>query len=254
MTDFLRISVITPSYNQGNFIRDTIESILSQNYKNFEHIIVDGGSTDGTIEILKEYSHLKWISEKDNGAAAAINKGLKIANGGIIAWLNSDDYYDSGVFDTVNKIFSGNKELDFISGNLTYVNENKNILFEDKTYNYGFDYLINCSADVIRQPAIFFTKRILLKTGFLNDKLKLVFDYELFVRMLKMTNPYFVNKNFAFYRDYGNTLTRRNLRKQALEIYMVSRRYGGRIFTNLNKQNVKKLIYPGSFKIITEKN
>jgi len=253
MNDSLKISVVTPSLNQGRFIRDTIESVLSQNYNNFEHIIVDGGSTDDTLNILKEYSHLNWISEKDKGASNAINKGLKIADGEIITWLNSDDYYDSGVFDLVNTIFSGNGELDFLSGNLTYVDENKKILFEDETYNYDYKYLINYSADVIRQASIFFTKRLFLKTGYLDEDLKIVFDYELFIRMLKITNPYFVNKNFAFYRDYGNTLTRKNLRKQAFEIFKVSGKFGGKLFSKLNRQNIKKLLFPGNFTIKTAK-
>ncbi len=254
MKDLLKISVITPSLNQGSFIRDTIESVISQNYKNFEHIIIDGGSTDDTIEILKEYSHLKWISEKDNGAANAINKGLKMTDGEVITWLNSDDYYDLGVFDLVNEIYSDNKELDFLSGNLTYVDKNKRILFEDKTYNYNYEYLINYSADVIRQASIFFTNRLFRKTGYLDEDLKIVFDYELFIRMLKITKPYFVDNNFAFYRDYGNTLTRRNLRKQAFEIFKVSRKYGGMFFSKLNRQNVKKILFPGSFLIKTVKD
>ena len=88
------VSIITPSYNQGRFIRQTIESVLNQKYPNIEYIIVDGGSSDNTLEIIKEYEgKIKWISEKDNGQSDAINKGFSMANGEIIAWLNSDDIY-----------------------------------------------------------------------------------------------------------------------------------------------------------------
>src|SRR5205085_4919715 len=101
----VKISIITPSYNQGRFIRDTIESVLNQNYPNFEHIVIDAVSNDNTVEILKEYPHLKWISEKDKGAADAINKGMKMATGEITTWLNSDDYFEQNIFSYVEKQF-----------------------------------------------------------------------------------------------------------------------------------------------------
>ena len=87
----LKISIVTCSYNQAEFIRQNIESVLNQNYPNFEHLIIDGGSTDGTIEILKEYPHLNWVSEPDRGQSDALNKGFRKASGDIIAWINSDD-------------------------------------------------------------------------------------------------------------------------------------------------------------------
>ena len=93
-----RISVVTPTYNQGKYIRDTIESVLKQNYENFEHIVIDGGSTDETVSILKSYPHLHWVSERDRGQTHALNKGFRKATGEIIAWINSDDWYADGVF------------------------------------------------------------------------------------------------------------------------------------------------------------
>jgi glycosyltransferase involved in cell wall biosynthesis len=128
----LEFSIITPSYNQGKFIRDTIESILSQDYKNIEHIVIDGQSTDNTIEILNEYPHLIWISEQDKGAANAINKGVCIAKGDIIAWINSDDYYEKNVFNDIARVFEENPEISFVYGNLIFVNETKKILHIDK--------------------------------------------------------------------------------------------------------------------------
>jgi glycosyltransferase involved in cell wall biosynthesis len=86
--EFPFISVVTPSLNQGMYIEENIKSVLNQKYPNFEHIIIDGGSTDGTIDILKEYRHLIWISEKDRGQSEAINKGFRKAKGDIIGWLN----------------------------------------------------------------------------------------------------------------------------------------------------------------------
>lgn len=87
----LKISVVTVSFNQGRFIRQNIESVLNQGYTNFEHVIIDGGSTDETVSILKEYPHLNWVSEKDKGQSDGLNKGFRKATGEIIVWINSDD-------------------------------------------------------------------------------------------------------------------------------------------------------------------
>lgn len=100
---FPMISIITPSLNCGAYIEQCIQSVLVQNYSNFEHIIMDGGSQDETVEILKKYPHLRWISEPDRGEADALNKALKMTQGDIIAWLNADDYYLEGVFERVSQ-------------------------------------------------------------------------------------------------------------------------------------------------------
>jgi len=100
-----KITIVTPSFNQGNFIDENIQSVLTQNYPNFEHIIIDGGSIDGTVDILKKYSHLKWVSEPDRGQASALNKGFRMATGDVIGWLNSDDSYLPGTFEVVARAF-----------------------------------------------------------------------------------------------------------------------------------------------------
>ena len=91
----MKISIITPSFNQGKYIEQTILSVLNQSYKNFEHIICDGGSTDGTVDVLKKYKHLIWVSEEDEGQSDALSKALSMSSGDIIGWINSDDYYYS---------------------------------------------------------------------------------------------------------------------------------------------------------------
>ena len=242
-----KFSIITPSLNQGRFIRDTIESVLSQNYLNFEHIIIDGGSNDDTINILKEYSHLKWISEKDNGPSNAINKGFKMASGDIFNWLNSDDYYDKNVFQTVDKFFSENNTVNLLFGNLTIVDIKGKVLFKDKTHKITKNYLVNISADVVRQPCSFFTSDLFKKVGGLDEDLSLVFDYDLFLRMLDFTKSDYINMNLAFYREYPATLTRKNISKQAKEIFKVSRKHGGNIISKLNYTNMKKILFPSKY-------
>jgi glycosyltransferase involved in cell wall biosynthesis len=244
----LTFSVITPSYNQGRFIRDTIKSVLDQDYSNFEHIIIDGGSTDSTLSVLREYKHLKWISEKDNGPANAINKGFSMASGDIYCWINSDDYYDKDVFHSVARFFE-DRSVKLLFGNLTFVNEKKEILFKDKTYKLTKDYLINVNADVVRQPCSFFSSILYKEVGGLDENLKMAFDYDLFIRMLERTEPYFIDRNLAFYREYPTTLTRSNISKQAKEIFKISRKYGGRLISRLNYTNIKKILLPGRFQV-----
>ena len=124
-----KISIITPSYNQGNYLEQTIDSVLSQNYQNLEYIIIDGGSTDNSVEIIKKHQkHLHyWVSEKDSGQSEAINKGLKIAGGEIINWLNSDDYYTANALKTVAEHFEDESVL-VVSGR-SDIWKNEKILF-----------------------------------------------------------------------------------------------------------------------------
>ena len=114
----MKISIITPSLNQGNYIKDCIESVINQNYNNFEHIIIDGDSDDNTFEVINNYNHLRVVREKDSGPASAINKGFKLASGEIVAWLNADDYYDSNVLQKINSVFEENPKVEFVYGNL----------------------------------------------------------------------------------------------------------------------------------------
>ena len=115
MTEKLLISIITPSLNRADMIVTAIESVLTQNYPYFEHIIVDGGSTDGTLELLKKYPHLHVISGKDKGLYDALNKGIAMAHGSIIGQLNTDDYYEPGVFSTIGRVFYKNASIDAVS-------------------------------------------------------------------------------------------------------------------------------------------
>ncbi len=239
----LKFSIITPSYNHGRFIRNTIESVLNQNYENFEHIIIDDGSKDNTISILKEYPHLNWLTQKNEGPAKAVNKGFQMATGDIFCWINSDDYFDDNIFSEIENLFLSQHNLELIIGNITVVDIYNNIISRDKTYPFDINYLLNVSADVIRQPPSFYTKKIVRKVKGLDETLDLAFDYDLFLKMLHYTRPLFIDKNLAYYRDYPTTLSRSRVRKQSLEIFCISRKYGGRLISKLNKTNLKKFIF-----------
>src|SRR3990167_2201074 len=123
-------SIITPSLNQGCFIEEVIQCVLAQQYASFEHIIIDGGSTDETVGILQRYQHLQWISELDEGKTQAINKGFGRVNGDILCWICADDYYLPGAFEKVAACFEKEPELKVVVGRAKVVDENGNWLFD----------------------------------------------------------------------------------------------------------------------------
>ncbi|MEC4686370.1 MAG: glycosyltransferase family 2 protein [Nitrospirota bacterium] len=134
----LKVSIITPSYNQGQFIEETILSVKNQDYPNIEHIVIDGGSTDGTLDILKKYDKdIIWLSEPDNGQTHAINKGLRMATGEIIAWVNSDDLLLPHAVSAIEKAFTSNIDAGFIYGNYKIIDTAGNHLLSRKTIKAG---------------------------------------------------------------------------------------------------------------------
>ena len=163
-----KISVLTPSYNMGQFIEENILSVLNQNYKNFEHIIIDGGSTDNTVEILKKYPHLKWVSEPDKGQSDAYNKGLKMVTGDLVLCLNADDYLlNNTVFEKVVEAINNTENREKYSaymGNIYVCNENGEYIGKMKNRNrdYTFDDLLN-KLPVVIHPGTFFNHQVLQK-------------------------------------------------------------------------------------------
>ena len=181
------VSVITPSYNQGKFIRETIESVLSQSYKNLEHIVIDGGSSDETLQILKEYNQLDsrfhFVSEPDNGQCHALNKGLKMAKGKIIGWLNSDDTYLPNAINYAIEALNKQPNWTMVYGNAYYTNKNNERLhpFIAKPVHLK-DLFHNC---LICQPSVFIRKKVLDELGGIDESLDFCMDYDLWIRIAK---------------------------------------------------------------------
>lgn len=196
-----RISVVTPSFNQGQYIERTILSVLEQDYPDFEHIIIDGGSTDNTLDILKKYPHLKWISEKDEGQADALNKGLRMATGEIIAWINSDDWYEPEAFNTVAEWFKENPDKNVVMGNCNLIDKSGKIFYVAENYERGFEEmsLFWITGSIPTQPAIFFRKKLLDEFGYLDKSLNYAMDYDLWMRFAKKNRFYHISKVVANY-------------------------------------------------------
>lgn len=153
-----KIHIVTPSYNQGEFLEDTILSVLGQNYPNLEYLIIDGGSTDNSVEIIKKYEDklAYWVSEKDNGQSEAINKGFKIATGEILGWINSDDMYMPNILNTVSKLMNPENEK-LIYGQCVHIEQVPKVVF---TYGSSiFQHNDISQIDYIIQPSSFWTRK-----------------------------------------------------------------------------------------------
>ena len=180
-----KISIITPSYNQGKFIEETLLSVLNQNYPNLEYIVIDGGSTDNTLEIIKKYEDRLsyWVSEKDSGQSEAINKGFRKATGDIIGWLNSDDILMPGALHRIAQALTEG-QLDFVNGHTVVIDEESNILTshitlkQKKWYARRGIYYVN-------QPAMFWKREILDKVGYLKEDFHTEMDKELLIRIFE---------------------------------------------------------------------
>jgi len=171
------VSIITPTLNSEKFLEKTIQSIASQDYGNIEHIIIDGGSSDNTIGILKKYEkkyNLRWISEKDRGVAEAYDKGIKMAKGDFFGWCSADDYYTEGAIKKIVGIFVDNPETDLAFGacqELDYKTNKFSIIYRNFSYFKNVplkDILNGCSKKQIFQPSLFYRKKIIDKAGPIN--------------------------------------------------------------------------------------
>ena len=215
-----KISIVTPSYNQGQYLEETIRSVLLQGYPNLEYIIIDGGSTDGSIEIIKKYERwiAYWVSEPDTGQAAAINKGFKVAGGDILAWLNSDDLYTEGTLHEIGRFFLRNKDIDLVYGGCLKISNEGKILNAEKAATYNFQKLI--MHNIIAQPSTFFKNTFFAKSGPLNEKMNYCFDVELWVRgsfLFKYKNhPKFFSK-FRYHNDSKTVSQNLLMSKEATE-------------------------------------
>lgn len=224
MKNHIKISIITPTFNQGNYIEETICSIIHQNYPNLEYIIIDGKSTDNTHEIVQKYrSHIHhYISEKDNGQADAINKGLQLATGEVVAWLNADDLYLPDALHLVNQTFLKNPDVDIVMGDvINFVEDNHKEHYHPNSFE-PYDFLSRVS---IHQPGLFWKKKLHLKAGWLDTTLYYLMDYDLWMRFFFNFRYIRINQPLAKFRIHSSAKTFSNPQGLYLEYRKIFSRF-----------------------------
>jgi len=188
MNDLPKISIVTPNFNGAAYLEETILSVLGQNYPNLEYIIVDGGSTDGSVEIIKKYQEQLhwWISESDTGLYDAIQKGFEKSTGELMAWINSDDMYHKNAFFTIAEIFSSFKQVNWLVGTVTSYDELGRTIFCGPSRSFSkFDFY-NGDFKWLQQESVFWRRELWIETGAcLNTNLKYAADFALWIKFFK---------------------------------------------------------------------
>lgn len=205
-----KISIVTPSFNQAEFIEETILSVINQGYPNLEYIIIDGGSTDGSVEIIRKYEkHLAyWVSEPDRGQAHAINKGISKITGDIFGWINSDDLLLPGSLKKIAEAYTSHKNRILLGDIIHHFHEiNKQITIRQK--NVTFSNLINPFKKKViwQQPSTFIPKIIVDSDLLLDESLRYTFDYDWVIRLLQKSTTIYLNETLAVFRVHKKSKT-----------------------------------------------
>jgi glycosyltransferase involved in cell wall biosynthesis len=212
-SDLPKISVITPSYNSGRFIEHTIQSVLSQEYPKLEYIVMDGGSTDNTLEILQKYKgSVNWISEKDSGQSHAINKGFALATGDVLAYLNADDIYEPGALHTVGNYFLKHPTAYWVTGRCRFIDQNDHEIRKlASIYKYIWlfwgSYKALLVIDYVSQPATFWHRTVINKIGYFDETLYYAMDYDYSLRIGKLFKMCRIDRSLAAYRIHSASKT-----------------------------------------------
>jgi glycosyltransferase involved in cell wall biosynthesis len=221
MSDQPLVSIITPSYNQAAFLEQTLRSVLDQDYPNLEYLVVDGGSDDGSVEIIKRYeSRLAWwVSEKDRGQAEAINKGLARAKGDYVTWLNSDDFYLPGAIRSAVEVLQARPETALVYGDVLAVDATGKVTKVLRYANWGLEGLMGFN--IIGQPAVFMRRSALERAGTLDLSYHYLLDHQLWLRVAQQGAMQYVPQQWAaarFHSQSKNVAASANFGKEAYRI------------------------------------
>jgi glycosyltransferase involved in cell wall biosynthesis len=222
LTGYPEISVITPSFNQGVFLERTIKSVLDQNYPNLQYLIIDGGSTDDSVSIIKKYESnlFHWVSEPDRGQADAINKGLMRATGEWVAWQNSDDIYYPGVFHQLAKTAELHPEVDLIIGNLLLIDAKGHPLRDLHYVRPTYNSLV-AEGMVLANQSAFWRRSLHDRIGYLDEGKNYSLDYEWFLRLTKVCKARHVNRIWGGFRIHEMSKTNNPQRRFAEENHLI---------------------------------
>jgi len=241
---FPKISIVTPSYNQAQYLEETIRSVLLQNYPNLEYIIIDGGSTDGSVEIIKKYEPwlTYWESKKDRGQPHAINKGFELSTGEIMAWINSDDFYFPGAFYDIVNLVRENPDSRWYAGTCYY-------LYQDGSKEQQSLIPINHSNielwlihSRLMQPSVFWHRSLWEQAGPLDESLQFSFDYDLWLNFVEYQPfPTFTERALSYFRFHSASKTMLNQEKFTIENKKIWKRHSNLVVSIPKKLKVWKL-------------
>lgn len=271
MMQYPKISIITPVYNRVGMIEQTIHSVLSQDYPNVEYIIIDGGSTDGTVDIIRKYADneairlkgykankvsetspndlitscpnslptqvVRWISEKDNGMYHAIMKGMAMATGEIVAWINSDDMYHTGALHIVGQIFAQLPEVEWLTGTPTLYNAEGRCVKTFSTQYWSWERFKRGDFRWLQQESTFFRKSLFDRVGGLNLQYRLAADFELWCKMFQTAKLYSVNTILGGFRQHGEQLSIEGQNRYEAEVRTICHTYGIRTSIRCRRWN-----------------
>lgn len=218
------VSIVTPSLNQGCFVEQAIKSVLGQDYPNIEYVVVDGGSTDETLGILRRYPHLRWMSERDRGQTDALIKGFREASGSVLAWLNADDYYLPGAVRTaVDALVAGGAGM--VYGRCLHIDACGAVLGATALQKFDLRRELEWGTKV-PQPTTFFTRQAYEAVGGLDVRWSYAMDYDLWLKIAKRFPIREVDATLAAFRFHGASKTGSQADRFWPEVHRISRRHG----------------------------
>jgi glycosyltransferase involved in cell wall biosynthesis len=246
MTEFPRIAIVTPSFNTARYIGVAVRSVLDQAYPNLDYLVMDGGSTDGTQEILRTFGEkVRWVSQKDAGQADAIRRGFENTDGDILTWLNSDDLFCFGAFEAVASFFAAHPDVDVVYGDANYVDANGFFIARCAHVEpYSQKRLFNYS-DFIVQPAAFFRRRAYEAVGGIDPQFHWALDYDLWLKMAPRFKFAYLPKVLANYRWVGNNKSAVGGSERLDEIASVFHRLGRRPPAYIQLERVNQIVRDG---------
>lgn len=235
------VSIVTPSLNGASFLERAIESVRDQGYGAIEHLVIDGGSTDGTLEILQRYPHLVWVSEEDAGQADAINKGFRMARGEVVAWLNTDDFYLDGAVESAVRALEAHPEVGWVYANYVQVNSGGVELRRSKPPTFDLRRQER-RGNLVSSPTVFMRRAALEQAGLLDTRYHYAFDYDLWIRLGRLCPPLQLDEYWAAFRIHEGSKSAAypaEFWREEREIMRSYRRGRGMVFPDYRVQRIR---------------
>ncbi len=240
------VSIVTPSYNQADYLEATIRSVIEQDYPQIEFIVIDGGSTDNSLEIIRRYDDRisSWISEPDTGQTEAINKGFARATGGVLAYLNSDDLYRPGAIREAVEYLDANPDVGMVYGDADFIDESGEVIGRFPAAQTDYKRLRRGYVHIPQQAA-FFRAELWEQVGPLDPAFQFAMDYDLWVRIAARTRISYHKRNWAAFRLHGEAKTLSSAEQCWPEMIRVHRRLGGGVFSVIYaKYIIRRILEP----------